>query len=133
MLTVPRGGRKRQLVDDGGDVTLVMHRGTELEAAFAKDGTLPDPNSTTNQEFKTRLDGHEQFHGPHQGGQVGCTRLTTDGQAYGEERLEKKGGLCKVDGKTRTDDVLPSRISGCDHECPSAGSTFTCSITRSAT
>merc|ERR1712136_678515 len=29
--------------------------GTELEAAFAKDGTLPDPESTTNPEFKCVL------------------------------------------------------------------------------
>merc|ERR1712227_296447 len=39
----------------GGDATLLMHKGTELEAAFAKDGTLPDPESTTNPEFKCVL------------------------------------------------------------------------------
>ena len=37
-----------------------------------------------------RFGGHEQWDGPHQGGQVCCLRLTTDGQAYGEERLEQK-------------------------------------------
>jgi len=55
MLTVPGADGCDQLVDDGGDATLLMHKGTELEAAFAKDGTLPDPESTTNPEFKCVL------------------------------------------------------------------------------
>merc|ERR1711939_267361 len=44
-----------QLVDDGGDATLLIHKGKEYEEKFAKDGTLPDPNSTTNPEFKCVL------------------------------------------------------------------------------
>merc|ERR1712232_367826 len=44
-----------QLVDDGGDATLLIHKGLELEAKFAKDGTLPDPMSTENPEFKCIL------------------------------------------------------------------------------
>jgi len=43
------------LVDDGGDATLLIHEGTKAEAAFAKDGTLPDPASTSNAEFKCVL------------------------------------------------------------------------------
>jgi len=43
------------LVDDGGDATLLIHEGVKAEAAFAKDGTLPDPESTTNHEFKIVL------------------------------------------------------------------------------
>merc|ERR1719463_825518 len=43
------------IVDDGGDATLLIHKGKELEAKFAKDGTLPDPESTTNPEFKCIL------------------------------------------------------------------------------
>merc|ERR1719253_1537493 len=43
------------IVDDGGDATLLIHKGEEFEAAFAKDGTLPDPESTTNPEFKCVL------------------------------------------------------------------------------
>merc|ERR1712078_318593 len=43
------------LVDDGGDATLLIHKGKEFEEKFAKDGTLPDPNSTTNPEFKCVL------------------------------------------------------------------------------
>jgi len=55
MLTVPGSDGCDQLVDDGGDATLLMHKGREWEAAYAKDGTLPDPSSTTNAEFKCIL------------------------------------------------------------------------------
>merc|ERR1712046_285406 len=44
-----------QLVDDGGDATLLIHKGKEFEEKFVKDGTLPDPESTTNPEFKCVL------------------------------------------------------------------------------
>merc|ERR1712078_793308 len=43
------------IVDDGGDATLLIHKGKEWEAAFAKDGSVPDPESTTNAEFKCVL------------------------------------------------------------------------------
>merc|ERR1719265_146349 len=43
------------IVDDGGDATLLIHKGKECEEAFAKDGTLPDPDSTSNPEFKCVL------------------------------------------------------------------------------
>merc|ERR1712232_275402 len=43
------------IVDDGGDATLLIHKGKELEEKFAKDGTLPDPNETNNPEFKCVL------------------------------------------------------------------------------
>merc|ERR1712099_121055 len=52
MMTVPGADGCDQLVDDGGDATLLIHKGKEYEAKFAKDGTLPDPNSTDNAEFK---------------------------------------------------------------------------------
>merc|ERR1711915_795507 len=45
-----------QLVDDGGDATLLIHKGKEYEAKFAKDGSLPDPSSTDNAEFKCILE-----------------------------------------------------------------------------
>merc|ERR1712032_538089 len=44
-----------QLVDDGGDATLLIHKGKEYEEKFVKTGTLPDPNSTDNPEFKVIL------------------------------------------------------------------------------
>merc|ERR1712224_179685 len=54
-MTVPGKDGCDQLVDDGGDATLLIHKGKEYEALFAKDGTLPDPSSTTNPEFKCVL------------------------------------------------------------------------------
>jgi len=43
------------IVDDGGDMTLLIHEGKKAEDAFLKDGTLPDPTSTDNAEFKIVL------------------------------------------------------------------------------
>jgi len=43
------------IVDDGGDLTLLIHEGFKAEQAFAKDGTLPNPDSTDNEEFKIVL------------------------------------------------------------------------------
>ena len=55
MMTVPGQDGCDQLVDDGGDATLLIHKGLEFETKFAKDGTLPDPASTDNAEFKCIL------------------------------------------------------------------------------
>merc|ERR1712107_178763 len=55
MMTVPSADGCDQLVDDGGDATLLTHKGKELEEKHAKDGSLPDPNSTDNPEFKCVL------------------------------------------------------------------------------
>jgi adenosylhomocysteinase len=55
MLTVPGADGCDQLVDDGGDATLLIHKGKEFEEKFAKDGSLPDPSSTSNPEFKCVL------------------------------------------------------------------------------
>ena len=42
-LTWPDGEGPDLIVDDGGDATLLIHKGFEFEVAFAKDGSLPDP------------------------------------------------------------------------------------------
>jgi len=55
MMTVPGADGCDQLVDDGGDATLLVHKGKEFEEKFAKDGSLPDPSSTDNAEFKCVL------------------------------------------------------------------------------
>merc|ERR1739846_157439 len=55
MMTVPGADGCDQLVDDGGDATLLIHKGKEFEAKFAKDKSLPDPSSTDNAEFKCIL------------------------------------------------------------------------------
>jgi adenosylhomocysteinase len=43
------------IVDDGGDATLLIHEGYKAELAYAKDGSMPDPESTDNAEFKLVL------------------------------------------------------------------------------
>jgi len=55
MMMIPGKDGCDQLVDDGGDATLLVHKGKELEEKYAKDKSLPDPNSTTNPEFRCIL------------------------------------------------------------------------------
>merc|ERR1712166_1695722 len=55
MMTVPGADGCDLLVDDGGDATLLIHKGKEFEEKYAKDGSLPDPASTDNAEFKCIL------------------------------------------------------------------------------
>jgi len=43
------------IVDDGGDMTLLIHEGKKAEDLFLATGALPDPNSTDNAEFKIVL------------------------------------------------------------------------------
>jgi len=43
------------IVDDGGDMTLLIHEGKKAEDLFLKNGTLPDPTSTDNAEMKIVL------------------------------------------------------------------------------
>lgn len=49
-LTWPDGSGPDIIVDDGGDATLLIHKGYEFEDAFAKDGSLPDVDSCKNDE-----------------------------------------------------------------------------------
>jgi adenosylhomocysteinase len=44
------------IVDDGGDATMLIHEGLKAEKAFAANGTLPNPASTDNHEFKIVLE-----------------------------------------------------------------------------
>merc|ERR1711886_18453 len=55
MMTVPGKDGCDQLVDDGGDATMLIHKGREFEEKYAKDKSLPEPASTTNAEFKCVL------------------------------------------------------------------------------
>ena len=58
-LTFPKDANGSQgpyvIVDDGGDATMLIHEGVKAENAYEKDGTLPDPESTDNPEFKVVL------------------------------------------------------------------------------
>ncbi|MFQ5494306.1 MAG: adenosylhomocysteinase [Phycisphaerae bacterium] len=49
-LAFPDGRGPTQIVDDGGDATMLIHMGFEAEEAFARDGTLPDLNKAANEE-----------------------------------------------------------------------------------
>merc|ERR1711907_644252 len=55
MLTWPGADGPDQIVDDGGDATMLIHKGREFEEKYAKDKSLPDPMSTNNAEFKCVL------------------------------------------------------------------------------
>jgi adenosylhomocysteinase len=50
-LTWPDGKGPTLIVDDGGDATLLLHKGVEFE----KVGEVPSPDTTDNAEFKTVL------------------------------------------------------------------------------
>jgi len=54
-LSFPEGG-PNLIVDDGGDATLLIHKGYEAENAFADNGTLPDPDTADNEEFACILE-----------------------------------------------------------------------------
>jgi adenosylhomocysteinase len=43
------------IIDDGGDMTLLILEGVKAEDAYEKDGTFPDPSITDNAEFKIVL------------------------------------------------------------------------------
>ncbi len=47
MLTWPDGGHANMILDDGGDATLLIHKGVEYEKA----GAVPDPGSASNPEL----------------------------------------------------------------------------------
>jgi adenosylhomocysteinase len=47
MMTWPDGGGPNMILDDGGDATLLLHRGVQYE----KSGEVPDPTSATNPEL----------------------------------------------------------------------------------
>ena len=50
-LVWPDGSGPNMILDDGGDATLLVHKGTEFEKA----GAVPDPESAESEEFKVIL------------------------------------------------------------------------------
>jgi len=50
-LTWPAGDGPNMILDDGGDATLLVHKGTEYEKA----GAVPDPESADSEEFQVIL------------------------------------------------------------------------------
>ena len=52
VLQWPDGGGPNMILDDGGDATLLVHKGVEFEAA----GAVPDPASADSEEFRIILE-----------------------------------------------------------------------------
>ena len=50
--SAPDADGRCQLVNDGGDATLLLHEGTELESTLGNDGTLSDPENSVNPVIK---------------------------------------------------------------------------------
>jgi len=51
-LTWPDGGQPNMILDDGGDATLLVHKGAEYEKA----GSVPDAKDNDNEEWKAIID-----------------------------------------------------------------------------
>ncbi|XP_039025460.1 adenosylhomocysteinase-like, partial [Hibiscus syriacus] len=49
------GGGPDLIVDDGGDVTLLIHEGVKAEEEYNRSGKFPNPNETENAEFRIVL------------------------------------------------------------------------------
>ena len=91
-MTVPGADGCDQLVDDGGDATLLIHKGKEFEEKFAKDGSLPDPSSTTNAEFKCIL---QLLRDSIQVDKTKYTRMAAKCKGVSEETLRVLGAGCR--------------------------------------
>jgi len=115
------------LVDDGGDITLLIHEGAKAEALFEKDGTLPDPSSTTNAEFKLILEhikrtittGDKKKWTKIVERWIGVSEETTTG-VHRLIEMSRKGELM-VPGINVNDSVTKSKFDnlyGCKHSLP---------------
>lgn len=114
------------LVDDGGDITLLCHEGYKAEEAYAKDGTLPDPTSTDNAEFKIVLTQIKRLLpiNPNKWHQlaarwIGVSEETTTG-VHRLIEMSKKGELL-VPAINVNDSVTKSKFDnlyGCKHSLP---------------
>ena len=114
------------IVDDGGDMTMLIHEGCKAEVAYAKDGTLPNPDSTDNAEFKIVLkliarelknDGN-RWH-KYIARCVGVSEETTTG-VHRLYQMEKKGELLMA-AINVNDSVTKSKFDnlyGCKHSLP---------------
>jgi adenosylhomocysteinase len=50
-LTFPDGSGPDLIVDDGGDATLLIHKGYELEKYYAKNGNVPEITTKIEEEI----------------------------------------------------------------------------------
>jgi adenosylhomocysteinase len=114
------------IVDDGGDATLLIHEGFKWEESFAKDGKLPDPASTDNEEFqcvlsiiaKTLTEDPRRWTKMAQG-LVGVSEETTTGVHRLYEMA--KNGTLMFPAINVNDSVTKSKfdnVYGCRHSLP---------------
>merc|ERR1712170_317691 len=126
MLTWPGSDGCDQLIDDGGDATLLMHKGREFEIKFEKDGSLPDPESTSNPEFKCVL---QTIKDSIQVDKTKWTRMAAKCRGVSEEtwagvhRLKEmaKAGTLLMPAINVNDCVTKSKfdnVYGCRHSLP---------------
>jgi adenosylhomocysteinase len=94
-LTWPDGGAPNMILDDGGDATLLVHKGVEFEKA----GRVPDPSSAPNEELAIvlallgrSLDGDPRKWSTLANGIRGVTEETTTG-VHRLYEMQKAGTL----------------------------------------
>merc|ERR1711879_148878 len=126
MMTVPGADGCDQLVDDGGDATLLIHKGKEFEEKFAKDGSKPDPASTDNPEMKeiykviaSELEKNPKMWRTIAANVVGVSEETTTG-VHRLWEMSKKGELL-FPAINVNDSVTKSKFDnlyGCKHSLP---------------
>ena len=114
------------IVDDGGDMTLLIHEGVKAEAAFAETGAKPDPSSADNDEFRVVLTilARELEKDPQRWTKVakrciGVSEETTTG-VHRLEQMEKEGTLL-FPAINVNDSVTKSKFDnlyGCRHSLP---------------
>ncbi len=126
ILKFAHGKGPQLIVDDGGDATLLVHMGKEAEDAYAAEGTLPDPDSTENEEEKvilnlirTRLAEDPQYWNRIAADIKGVSEETTTGVHRLYQRAEK--GKLLFPAINVNDSVTKSKfdnIYGCRHSLP---------------
>jgi adenosylhomocysteinase len=108
-----------QIVDDGGDATLLIHKGVEFERA----GKVPDPRTADSEEYKVvlRLLARELRRDPRRWGRVaqGCGGVTEE-TTTGVHRLYdmQKAGTLLFPAINVNDSVTKSKFDnlyGCRH------------------
>jgi adenosylhomocysteinase len=114
------------IVDDGGDMTLLIHEGVKLEAEFKASGKIPDPTSTDNAEFKIvlalikqTLTEDTQRWTNVAARMIGVSEETTTG-VHRLYQMEKKGELL-FPAINVNDSVTKSKFDnlyGCQHSLP---------------
>jgi adenosylhomocysteinase len=118
-LSWPDGEGPNMILDDGGDATLLVHRGTEYEKA----GAVPDPDSTDNEEFKVILGllGRTLSEDPQKWTRIGeAVRGVTEETTTGVHRLYEmqEAGTLLFPAINVNDSVTKSKFDnlyGCRH------------------